>query len=244
MAGSRWPVVLLQATCHPLPATCYLPPANIMSATLYLYCDCPKEKLEFGRDFQSAIWQDCLGALAYHCGEAGEYNLWPAHDPDDDGRLDLDALQAWIECIFTRIAPHRNDLSKWHQIWKPRHDGWTSTRVAFRYKGRYWLAEAVWNYLTVQDMGEIEGDLIESHDLDLSDDACPLAEDMEITFEEDDEPYKYHISAEDFDQIFKNTHFTLEWGDLFSYFEKELQSIRDLAAHAVEKKEQVYGFYI
>ena len=67
---------------------------------------------------------------------------------------------------------------------------------------------------------------------------------MEITLEEDDEPDKYHISAEYFDQIFKNTHFTLEWGDLFSYFEKELQSIRDLAAHALENKEQVYGFYI
>ncbi len=204
-----------------------------MGATLYQYCDCPKKKLEFGRDFQSAIWQDCRGILAYHCGEAGAYNLWPAHDPDDDGRWDLDALQAWIECIFTRIAPHRNDLPRWHQIWKLRHDGWTSTRVAFRCKGRYWLVEAVWDYLTVQDMGEIERDLIESHDLDLSDDACPLADDMEITLEEDDEPHKYHISAEDFDQIFKKIHFTLEWGGRFSYFEKELQSIRDLAAHAV-----------
>ena len=67
---------------------------------------------------------------------------------------------------------------------------------------------------------------------------------MEITFEEDDEPDKYHVSAEDFDQIFKNTHFTLEWGGPFSYFGKELQSIQDLAAHAVEKKERVYGFYI
>ncbi len=204
-----------------------------MGATLYQYCDCPKKKLEFGRDFQSAIWQDCRGILTYHCGEAGAHNLWPAHDPDDDGRLDLDALQAWIECIFTRIAPHRNDLPRWHQIWKLRHDGWTSTRVAFRCKGRYWLVEAVWDYLTVQDMGEIERDLIESRDLDLSDDACPLADDMEITLEEDDEPHKYHISAEDFDQIFKNIHFTLEWGGRFSYFEKELQSIRDLAAHAV-----------
>ena len=216
-----------------------------MSTTLYLHCDCQKDKRPFGRDFQSAVWQDGLVALANcGCGEAGEYGLWPTHTPDEEGPLNLDALQTWIECIFTKLAPHHNDLARWHQIWKPSHDGWTSTCVAFRYAGKYWRVEAVQNHLKVEHIGKIGGNISERHDLDLSDATCPLADDIEITFESSDEPDQYYISAEDFEQIFKDTHFYLQWNDLFSYFEKELQSIRDLVIHAAEKKEPVYGFYV